>query len=58
MNQAMGDIREDLKTTTTRVEEEEQGVAEIGECNTEFEETLRQMKQAQESKRDRLRITV
>ncbi|KAL7400516.1 hypothetical protein ABVT39_013394 [Epinephelus coioides] len=49
MNQALGNIREDLKTATTWVKEAEQLVAEIEECNTELEATLRQIKQAQES---------
>lgn len=49
INQALGNIRQDLKTTTTRMEEAQQRVAEIEECSLALEDVLLQMSQAQES---------
>lgn len=45
INQALGDIRGDLKV---RVEEAEQRVAELEECNLDLQDSLRQMQQKQE----------
>lgn len=48
INQALGDIRGDLKNTTTRVEEAEQRVADLEERNHNLEDSLRQLQQKQE----------
>lgn len=54
IHRALGDVRGDLTTTTTRVEEAEQRVAELEERNLDLEDSLRQMQQKQESMQTKL----